>query len=272
MKKRLLLALLVGLGLFFSSQPVKATEFVSQSTPTLFIHGWGSSYHAEEKMVQAAKKAGVTKTVVIANVDIYGQVTLKGTWDKNAKNPIVEVNFENNKNVNAVMESQYIKTVVQTLQAKYNFKKINFVGHSMGNSAILYYLRDNANDSSLPKLNKEVALAAFPNGLVDEMPSDVTLDQDGKPSVTAGDFNNFLVLRETYPKDAKVLNIYGDVLDGTESDGYVPVKSAKTLRYLVSPRVSSYQEKEITGKMGQHSKLHNNKTVNKLLIKFLWGK
>lgn len=73
-------------------------------------------------------------------------------------------------------------------------------------------MRDNAGDPNLPKLNKQVALAAFPNGLVDQMPAEVTLDQAGKPSVTAGDFENFLVLRETYPAGAKVLNIYGDVL------------------------------------------------------------
>ncbi len=170
------------------------------------------------------------------------------------------------------MEAQYLKTAVELLQTKYKFKKLNFVGHSLGNSAILFYLRDNASDLELPKLNKQVALAAFPNGLVDQMPAEVTLDQAGKPSVTAGDFENFLVLRETYPAGAKVLNIYGDVLDGSKSDGPVPVRSAQTLRYLVSPRAKSYQEKEIRGKMGQHSKLHNNSQVDRALIKFLWGK
>ncbi|KRM76178.1 cell surface hydrolase [Ligilactobacillus murinus DSM 20452 = NBRC 14221] len=268
MKK--ILKILLGLVacLMFSTQTVQAKENI----PTLFVHGWGSSYRAEEHMVKAALKAKVTKTVVRIDVDVYGQAHLVGNLPKNAKDPLVEINFENNKDVNAMMEAQYLKTAVELLQTKYKFKKLNFVGHSMGNSAILFYLRDNAGDPNLPKLNEQVALAAFPNGLVDQMPAEVTLDQAGKPSVTAGDFENFLVLRETYPAGAKVLNIYGDVLDGSKSDGPVPVRSAQTLRYLVSPRAKSYQEKEIRGKMGQHSKLHNNSQVDRALIKFLWGK
>ncbi|WP_304653524.1 alpha/beta hydrolase [uncultured Ligilactobacillus sp.] len=268
MKK--VIKIFLGLLLFFIFSP--QTVHAKTNIPTLFVHGWGSSYRAEEKMVKAAVKAGVTKTVVRVNVDIYGQAHLQGKLTSRAKDPLVEANFENNKNVNAVMESQYLKAVIQLLQTKYHFEKFNFVGHSMGNSAILYYLRDNADDRSLPKLNKQVALAAFPNGLVDEMPKDVTLGKDGKPSVTAGDFENFLSLKTTYPKNAQVLNIYGNILDGSDSDGPVPVKSAQTLRYLVSPRAKSYQEKEIRGKMGQHSKLHDNVQVERLLLKFLWGK
>ncbi len=245
MKK--ILKILLGLVacLMFSMQTVQAKENI----PTLFVHGWGSSYRAEEHMVKAALKAKVTKTVVRIDVDVYGQAHLVGNLPKNTKDPLVEINFENNKDVNAMMEAQYLKTAVELLQTKYKFKKLNFVGHSLGNSAILFYLRDNAGDPNLPKLN-----------------------QAGKPSVTAGDFENFLVLRETYPAGAKVLNIYGDVLDGSKSDGPVPVRSAQTLRYLVSPRAKSYQEKEIRGKMGQHSKLHNNSQVDRALIKFLWGK
>ena len=58
--------------------------------PTLFFHGGGSSYHAEEHMVGA----GVTKSVIRAEVDGNGRVTLIGSWPKGAKNPICEVNYE----------------------------------------------------------------------------------------------------------------------------------------------------------------------------------
>lgn len=265
--KILISIFLVVLGGTFSAEASK-----KETIPTFFIHGYGSSYRAEQKMVAAAPKKKVTKTVVLVNVDMNGQAHFKQELPKDAKDPIIEVNFENNKNVNAMMESQYLKSVITLVQTKYDFKKMNIVAHSMGNSAVLFYLRDNAGDKSLPRLNKEVALAAFPNGLVDEMPKDITVEKDGKPSVFAGDFTNFLPLKESYPKNAKVLNIYGDVLDGSQADGYVPVKSAKTLRYLVTPNASSYQELEIKGKNGQHSKLHNNKKVNQALIKFLWNK
>lgn len=41
--------------------------------PDDFVHGWGSSSHAEEKMANAARDAGVTKTIVWANVDKKGK-------------------------------------------------------------------------------------------------------------------------------------------------------------------------------------------------------
>lgn len=39
----------------------QTSEKTTVGTPTLFFHGFGSSYHAEEQMVNAAKKAGVTR-------------------------------------------------------------------------------------------------------------------------------------------------------------------------------------------------------------------
>ena len=46
-------------------------------------------------MANAAKKSGVTQTIIEANVAEDGTVTLKGTIQKDAVNPIVLVNFDN---------------------------------------------------------------------------------------------------------------------------------------------------------------------------------
>ena len=48
-------------------------------------------------MANAAKKAGVTQTIIEAKVAKDGTVTLKGTIPKDAVNPIVLVNFDNNR-------------------------------------------------------------------------------------------------------------------------------------------------------------------------------
>ena len=50
------------------------TNYIQSSRPTLFFHGYGSSANAEKHMTDAAKKAGVTQTVIIANVAEDGQV------------------------------------------------------------------------------------------------------------------------------------------------------------------------------------------------------
>ncbi|WP_082611459.1 alpha/beta hydrolase [Limosilactobacillus ingluviei] len=66
------------------------------------------------------------------------------------------------------------------------------------------------------------------------------------------------------------LNIYGDLNNGTRSDGDVPVNSARGYQYLVSGRAQSYHKLKITGRQAQHSRLHENHQVDQALVNFLW--
>ncbi|RMC52098.1 alpha/beta hydrolase [Lactobacillus sp. ESL0228] len=251
------------------------------ATPTIFFHGWGSSYHAEENMVRYAQEHGWTNSIIRADVSPNGHVTLIGTIKKSAKNPIVEANLLNNRSVSSKTTNQeialsksssYVKDVIIALQKKYHFKKINLVGHSMGNLQIAYYLRDNADNSKLPVLNKQVSIAGHYNGYIGESgaPTHTQLNHNGSPKVMDTGYRGLLSLRHKFPKNARVLNIYGNA--GHGSDGSVEVNSARSYRYLVIPRVRSYQEKEIVGSQAQHSKLHENNLVNQLLVNFLWSK
>lgn len=117
--------------------------------------------------------------------------------------------------------------------------------------------------------NKNLALFATSGGTN----YDVTINpKTGEPSKMDSAYRELLSLRKTFPTKTAVLNIYGDVNDGSHSDEDVPVNSAKSLKYLVAGRAKSYREVEIHGKEAQHSKLHNNPQVNQLLINFLWKK
>ncbi|MFV4979903.1 alpha/beta hydrolase [Lactobacillus delbrueckii] len=62
--------------------------------------------------------------------------------------------------------------------------------------------------------------------------------KNGKPIQMNDNYKRQLVLRKLYPH-AKVLNVYGDLEDGSHSDGRVKNPSSKSLRYLVSPKVKS---------------------------------
>lgn len=257
--------------------------YVQASTPTIFVHGWGSSSHAEEKMANAARNAGVTKTIVRANVDRSGKVTFNRQIPAHAVNPIVEVNLEDNKlsgygaNGNYVQGyhhgGTYVKDVVLALEKQHHYRSINLVGHSMGNLEIINYINDNVNNKKLPQINHLVAIAGHYNGLSGQSRAEsTTLNAAGKPDWMDGAYRELLPLRKTFPRNTRVLNIYGDLEDGSHSDKDVPVNSAKSLRYLVAGRAKSYHEVEIKGKNAQHSKLHNNSQVNQELIKFLWTK
>ena len=275
----LLVLLLLAVYIFKNNYQKENGASIRIATPTLFVHGWGSSYHAEESMVAYAQKSHATNSVIRADVNPTGKVTLLGTIKKRAKNPIVEVNLQNNKSIFAGTKNQiaamnkssnYIKDVINALQKRYRFNRINLVGHSMGNLQIAYYLRNNATNAHMPNLNKQVSIAGHYNGYIGEQgaPNKTVLNRAGKPQKMSAGYRGLLSLRKKFPQNADVLNIYGDM--GSGSDGDVTVNSARSYRYLVSKRARSYQEKEIRGPRAQHSKLHENTQVDRLLVNFLW--
>ena len=283
MRKRSIIALssflfiaLVSLFLIYNRQTkeLNSSDYIQSRTPTLFFHGYGSSANAEKHMVEAARQAGVTQTIITATVDSHAQVTLKGDIPKDAVNPIVMVEFTDNRNANYAQVGEYASAVVRELQARYSFKKMNFVAHSMGNMSILFYLLEHAQNEELPQLQKQVNIANHVNGLEGmDLPANLTIldSKTGEPSAMSDSYQKLLGLREIYPQDqVDVLNIYGDFKN--QSDGSVLNVSSRSLKYLVIDNAKSYQEKRVTGSLAQHSQLHENPEVDRLLIDFLWGK
>ncbi|KRK94516.1 cell surface hydrolase [Levilactobacillus acidifarinae DSM 19394] len=242
--------------------------------PTLFFHGYGSSANAEMPMIRAAQKAGVTHTVLHATVAKNGHVSWRGRFKAGDYHPIVAVQFTANRDGDYHTTADWAKNVITGLQKTYHITRFNLVGHSMGNMAMAFYLLKNAQNSHLPQLQRQVDIAGHFNGILgmNDEPNQMKLTAAGKPTKMDRDYQQLLALRQRYPRQARVLNIYGDLNNGTHSDGRVSNASSKSLRYLVANRAQSYQEHRIVGPNAQHSKLHDNAQVNRLLIKFLWQK
>lgn len=278
------LGMLAGLVLLLSgcgqvtktSTPAKVaqTTYGDWYVPTLFFHGYGSSANAEMHMIHAAEAAGVTKTVLRATVAKNGTVTWRGQFKQGDYHPLVAVEFKDNQNGDYQTTAGWAKRVIKGLQQSYHITKFNVVGHSMGNMAIMYYLLANGQNRHLPQLQKQVDIAGHFNGILgmNDQPNRMKLTTAGKPTKMDRDYQQLLALRQRFPRQIRVLNIYGDKNDGTHSDGRVSNASSKSLRYLVQSRATSYQERRIVGPNAQHSKLHDNAQVDRALIKFLWGK
>lgn len=244
--------------------------------PTLFFHGGLSNYRGEENMIKAAQEAGVTNSVIRADVDANGKVKLIGTIPNNAVNPIVEVNYRNNVQLDFKENGRYARNVVQTLQNEYGIKKVNMVGHSLGNTSIMYYLLQQAHNPNLPKLNKQVSIGGHFDGLdfkqlpiAIRQPANLRVDNEGKPNKMNATYREMAKLRTLYPnKEIDVLNIIGNI--GGNSDGIVKNASSLSLEYLVAPMAKSYRVVTITGKNAEHGQLTYNKQVEKQIINFLW--
>lgn len=242
--------------------------------PTLFFHGYGSSAHAEMHMITAAKRAGVTRTVLRATVARNGHVSWQGRFKRGDYHPIVAVQFTANRDGNYPVTASWAQNVLKGLQRTYHITHFNWVGHSMGNMAMAFYLLKNGQNRHLPQLQRQVDIAGHFNGIlgINDEPNRMKLTTAGKPLKMDRDYQQLLALRQRFPRQARVLNLYGDLNNGTHSDGRVSNASSQSLRYLVQSRAKSYQEHRIVGANAQHSQLHDNAQVDRLLVKFLWHK
>lgn len=73
-------------------------------------------------------------------------------------------------------------------------------------------------------------------------------------------------------RNVDVLNIYGDLEDGSGTDGRVSTVSAKSFKYIIKDAAKSYKEIEFKGKMAGHRMLHHNYEVSDDIMDFLWAK
>lgn len=265
-----IIPVLLTAGLFLTAcqKPLTKAEKKEQAkeTVTFFFHGYGSSINAEKHMASAAKQAGKTNEVLEARVNENGAVEIKGKLADNPKNPIVLVGFADNRNPDYHKDGWYAYKAVKAAQKKLGFSKMNLVGHSMGNMAISYMIMDYSAKKNFPTIKKQVDIAGHFNGIVG-MEKDSPIDAAGKPKKMNSTYQELTKLRQVYPKGIDVLNIYGDT--GKKSDGSVYNNSSRSLKYLLI-KAKSYKEVKITGKGGQHSRLHENRQVDQVLQKFLW--
>ena len=213
--------------------------------------------------------AAKTNEILTATVGRGGRVQLKGQIQAKPKNPIVLVGFKDNQNPDYHRDGWYAYKAVKAAQRRLGFKKMNLVGHSMGNMAICYMIMDDGEKKNFPAIKKQVSIAGHYNGIKGySANTDSPLTTSGKPEHMDATYKDLLYLRQVYPKGVAVLNIYGDISNG--SDERVYNNSSKFLKYLVV-NGRSYQEVKIKGAKGQHSQLHENGKVDRAMQKFLWN-
>ncbi|CAK8054008.1 alpha/beta hydrolase [Eupransor demetentiae] len=265
------LVIWLGMGQSKSSKSEKVEDY---QTPTLYLHGYGGGKGSTKSLIAYAQQHAGAKQVLQAKVDKAGTVELKGNWKKGTKRPLIQVLFEDNRNSDFNDPAAWLKAVVLKLQKEYDIKHMNIVAHSMGNLSFMYYQANYGQDKSLPQVDHYVALAGHFDGIrsQDDPANQNSIAADGRPAIIHYYYQYLLDHRQDFAmKNTRVDNIYGNLNDGSNSDGTVTVTSARALAYLLKGQVKSYQEDLIEGKQGQHSRLHENNKVAAKIDDFLWS-
>ncbi|EAC9071866.1 alpha/beta hydrolase [Listeria monocytogenes] len=239
--------------------------------PTLFVHGYSGTINSFGGMInRLAEDGDVTKSLVM-NVAADGTVSSDGNYDKFSHNPTIQVIFEDNKS-SAANQTQWIQNVMKELKNNYHIEKVYAVGHSMGGVSLTSYIEKVGSDKTYPVLEKLVLIGAPLNGLVigDDGVTAYDLTDSG-PKKSSDRYSEFMKNKQKIPTNLHVLNIAGDTLNGTKSDGSVSVVSALSGKFIFEGQAASYEEKTFTGKNAAHSKLHENTDVDAEVADFLWG-
>ncbi|WP_239823219.1 alpha/beta hydrolase, partial [Lentilactobacillus parabuchneri] len=141
------------------------TQYVTSNTPTIFLHGWSSSLRSEKDMVSAAEVSGAASRRMIIHVRPNGKLKVTGTIKKWMVNPIILVRMDNNR-AGEVQYAHWLTKVCKMFKNKYHVNQLNFVGHSMGAYAVIYYNLMNGNNKDVPRANKLCVIAGPYDGIM----------------------------------------------------------------------------------------------------------
>ncbi len=244
----------------------KAKQSIEIGTPTLFVHGYAGTKNSLGHMMSRLEEADGAHKALTITVKKDGTLSVHGKYDKYTRRPLIQVLFEDNKS-SMVNQTKWLKTVCATLKRDYHISRINVVAHSMGGVSFTNYLEETSTQNAYPITEKLVLIGAPINGLAIG-DSRYNLSENG-PKTETERYANLYKNREKIAKSIQVYTIAGDVLDGTESDGSVPLASALSAKFIFQ-NVTSYSEKVFSGKTASHSNLHENEEIDQAVSEFLW--
>ncbi|WEV39913.1 alpha/beta hydrolase [Lactobacillus sp. ESL0684] len=241
-----------------------------EQIPIIYFHGFrGGDYTTNAMVKQALKDKGDSRFLKVT-VDLWGNYKLEGTWTDDAQ-PIVQVVFRQ-RLVGIYAIDYYLRLVLPFLAKRYHFTHYTAVAHSLACPCIVRTEMRTVHKKHFPRLDKCVFIAGPFDGVtyLGDIPNVNGLNENGRPAVINFHYLYLLFRRKRFNPKIQVLNIYGNVLDNTNSDKFISVISAKSIRYILAPSAQSYHEVEIRGKKyAEHSWMHDNPFVIDIVDKFI---
>ncbi|CAK1248848.1 Uncharacterized conserved protein with an alpha/beta hydrolase fold [Fructobacillus fructosus] len=256
---------------YFGIKLTTSSNQSSQNQTIIFIHGYGSSASATNALAKQSQQDLGIKNRLKIRINGQGQNDLQPSKLSSSGN-IIQLEFTD-KDTSEKDESKYIASVTKALKAK-GISAISLVGHSMGSNVALRYLEtDDYLTRQYPTVNKLVTIAGPFNTGIDQ-PDEIrkqfknnSIDSETKlPKLQDGNFKFFYKNKSNLSPKLQILNIYGDVGDG--SDGKISNFSSESLNLLIN-KEQPYIEMKITGNQVQHSEIRTNPRVTKQVSKFL---
>lgn len=238
--------------------------------PVIYFHGFrGGDYTTNAMVKQAMADKKIDKFLKVT-ADLLGNFKLEGTWTGD-QNPIVQVVFRQ-RIVGVYAIDYYLRFILPFLAKRYHFTHYSAIAHSLACPCVVRTEMRNYRKKNFPHLDKCAFIAGPFDGVtyMGDIPNVNGLNRNGRPAVVNLHYLYLLFRRKRFNPKIAVLNIYGNVLDNTNSDKFISVISAKSIRYVLAPNARSYHEVEIRGKKdAEHSWMHDNPLVISIIDQFI---
>ena len=240
---------------------------VKTQVPTLFFHGYRGNGITFSGMVNRFERNEVGEESITITVSETGEITESGNWVAEG-NPLIQVVFADNTN-QEWQQAEWIQMVLVYLAETYQLNAVNLVGHSMGGVSIIRYLTLFGGAGTPVKIQHVVTIGSPFNDFNedDRELSEIALLG---PTVEAPRYSEYAENFMKVPETTKFLTIAGDLNGDNGGDGTVPVASVVALNHLFAVNGLDNQFELVTGRTAQHTILHENRAVDRLLIDFLW--
>lgn len=255
--------------------PICKVETIDSATsstdqiPTFFVHGFRGGNYTTQEMVKSAQIVTHSPVFLRATVDWNSKIHYSGYWST-AKYPLVQLVFKDRWIPTNTIE-RWVNQIINDLSQRYHFQTYNAVGHSLGAVALVNFLI-NSCKRPLPPINRLVLIAGPFDGVValGDLPNINPLAANGKPAFMTPRYLWTYLNRSKFPATAHVLNVYGNINDSSNTDKYVSVSSARSIKYILQTQVQEFSEYRATGSSGEHSKMHDDSQVLKQMNQFLF--
>ncbi|UQS84161.1 alpha/beta hydrolase [Bombilactobacillus thymidiniphilus] len=242
----------------------------TEQIPTFYVHGFRGGDHTTEKMVGSAQQFTDSPVFLRATVDWHGKIHYSGYWST-ALHPIIQLVFKDRWIASNTIE-RWFNQILNDLNQRYHFQSYNAVGHSLGSVALISFLIHSYN-RPLPQINRLALIAGPFNGVVffGDLPNINPLSPKGRPAFMTPKYLWTYLNRFKFPKQAHVLNIFGNIEDSSNTDQYVSVSSARSIKYILQNQVQDFQEYNAIGFSGEHSQMHDDANVLRKLNNFIYA-
>lgn len=240
-----------------------------EQVPLIFLHGFRGGDYTTNAMVKSAVAVKKRPGFLKVTADLWGNLHLEGTWTGDA-HPLVQVVFEE-RIVGVYGISFYLHHLLPLLAKIYGFSRYDAVAHSMAAPCLIRNQMQHFHNKKMPRLRKAILIAGPFDGVMflGDLPNVNQLKDNGRPVLMSPTYLGLLRRRHRLPKDLELINIYGNIMDATNSDKFISVVSAKAARYLLADQCKYYEELEMRGPVAEHSEMHDSPLVLKIINDFM---